>query len=145
MTEKTEKNSHFWKMQRGEIERPPIAKTLCSEFIDINFDEKRLTARFEAGERFLNPAGMIQGGILSAMLDATMGPAISMLLDDGEFSPTLDLNTSFIKPGKPGKFICKASVVNRGKSICYAEGKLFDEKENLIATATCTSIVATLV
>ncbi len=138
------KESHFWKMQAGTAPRPPIAKTLNSEFLDINLEEKRLSSSFEAGERFLNPAGNVQGGILTAMLDATMGPAIGMLLGKGEFAPTLDLNVLFVSPGKAGKFICEAIVTHQGKSICYAEGKLFDNKKRLIATATCTSLVAKL-
>ncbi|MGI1679527.1 MAG: PaaI family thioesterase [Cellvibrionaceae bacterium] len=138
------KDSHFWKIQNGEAPRPPIARTLKSEFIEINAEEKRLSSSFEAGERFLNPAGMVQGGILTAMLDATMGPAIGMLLGNGEFAPTLDLNVLFISPGKPGRFICEATVINQGRSICYAEGKLFDDRKHLIATATCTSLVASI-
>ena len=49
-----------------------------------------------ARKSFCNPAGFVQGGILSAMLDDTMGPAVFVMTDgklytgdhhhDGEFS-----------------------------------------------------------
>ncbi len=132
-------NSVFWKIERGEMPKPNIATALKAETIDYNENEATLSVSFDVGARFTNPAGHIQGGILTAMLDAVMGPCNGMVLDDNQFAPTLNINVSFINAAKPGKYIGKAKVLKKGRSICYLEGQLFDSNKNLVATATATS------
>ena len=132
-------NSIFWKIERGEMAAPNIAKALNAKTLEYNEDLGTLSVTFEVGDRFLNPAGNIQGGILTAMLDAVMGPCNGMVLGDNQFAPTLNINVSFINAAKPGKFIGKAKVLKKGRTICYLEGQLFDSDNNLVATATATS------
>lgn len=131
-------------MQRGEVPRPNIAKALNSKIVGYDEAEGTLDTEFDINERFLNPAGHVQGGILTAMLDGTMGPANGMVLGDNEFAPTLNINVSFINPAPAGKFHCKGRVVSKGRSICYLAGELFDADGNLVATATATAKVARL-
>ncbi len=135
------KDNFFWKMHRGELPPPNIAKTLNAEFVEIDTDQQTLKARFQISEEFSNPAGNVQGGIIAAMLDDTMGPALAAVMEPGKFSPTLNLNVSFIKGAKPGVFYGYGKVINKGRSICYLSGELFDADENLIATATATAKV----
>ena len=132
-------DNFFWKMQRGELPPPNIGKTLGIEFSDIDIENGTLTANFTIGTEFTNPAGHVQGGIIAAMLDDTMGPALAILLDANQFAPTLNLNVSFIKAALPGRFKGKGKVVNKGRSICYLSGELFDPDNKLIATATATA------
>ncbi|GAB1265637.1 PaaI family thioesterase [Aurantivibrio infirmus] len=138
-------NNFAAKMMRGEIARPPIAQTLNAEFLDFDLELKTLRSTFLIGDQFLNPIGHVQGGILSAMLDGTMGPAAGLHLEENQFVPTLNLNTSFIRPGKAGKFICQGKVINLGRTICYLSGELFDAEDKLVATATATAKIVTFV
>ena len=64
---------------------------------------------------FTNPAGNIQGGFLAAMLDDTMGPALSATLGPNEFAPTLNLNVSFERPAVVGTIVGKGRIVKRGQ------------------------------
>lgn len=130
------KDNFFSKMQNGELPPPKIAKTLGIEFIDINTDQQSLKTSFNIGEEFTNPVGNVQGGIIAAMLDDTMGPALAAVLDANQFAPTVNLNVSFIKGAKPGKFFATGRVINKGRSMCQLSGELYDADENLIATAT---------
>jgi len=132
-------------MMRGELPKPPIAQTLNAEFLDVDIEQKTLLSSFIIGDQFLNPIGHVQGGILSAMLDGTMGPAAGVLLQEDQFVPTLNLNVSFLRPGKPGKFTCLGKVVNLGRNIVYLEGELFDAENKLVATATATAKIVTFV
>ncbi len=59
---------------------------------------------FTASEQFLNPAGVVQGGFITAMLDDTMGPAAVAQLGPGYFAPTLELKVSFLRPVGPGRW-----------------------------------------
>ena len=94
---------------------------------------------FNAKPEFLNPMGNIQGGFLAAMLDATMGQVVATTLHPDEVSPTLELKINFLRPAAPGHLIGRGSVVHRGNSIAFVEGKLFDSDNYLLATATATA------
>ena len=97
-----DKNSFFWKIVDGRLPAPPCAKTLGIEFAAIDGERGTAEVKFEAKPEFLNPAGNVQGGFLAAMLDDTMGPALTATLDAGEFAPTVNLNVQFHRPAKVG-------------------------------------------
>ena len=94
---------------------------------------------FVADDRFLNPAGNVQGGFLAAMLDDTIGSALFAMTEGVVYAPTIDLNVSFIKPALPGLFRGKGRAVSLGKTIVFLEGELFDQHESLVARATASS------
>jgi molybdopterin converting factor subunit 1 len=96
---------------------------------------------FTASEQFLNPAGVVQGGFITAMLDDTMGPAAVAQLGPGYFAPTLELKVSFLRPVGPGTLVADGRVVHVGRSIAFLEGSLADEEGNVVATATATARV----
>ena len=83
-----DKNSFFWKMVDGRLPRPPCADTLGLQFVEIDGERGAIETKFEAKPEFLNPAGNVQGGFLAAMLDDTMGTALSATLDAGQLAPT---------------------------------------------------------
>jgi uncharacterized protein (TIGR00369 family) len=94
---------------------------------------------FTADERFGNPQGFVQGGVIAAMLDDTHGPALFAHVDGKVFPVTVDCNISFIKTAKFGSFVGKGRLVNMGRTIAFTEAELFDEGGELIARGTFTS------
>jgi molybdopterin converting factor subunit 1 len=96
---------------------------------------------FNVTDELLNPAGMVQGGFVTAMLDEAMGPAALAQLGPGHLIPTLELKVSFIRPALPGRFVSDGRVVHLGRSVAFLEGRLTDDEGNLVATATATARV----
>ena len=94
---------------------------------------------FTADQRFGNPQGFVQGGIIAAMLDDTHGPALFAHVDGRIFPVTVDCSISFIKGARPGRFVGKGRLVSLGKTIAFTEAELFDEQGDLIARGTFTS------
>ncbi len=135
-----DKNSFFWKIVDGRLPPPPCAKTLGIEFAAIDGERGTAEVRFEAKPEFLNPAGNMQGGFLAAMLDDTMGPALTATLDAGEFAPTVNLNVQFHRPAKVGPLKGIGRVVLRGKEICQLSSELF-QNDKIVATATAAAII----
>ncbi len=121
------------------LNMPPISKLLGWHLIDLKPDEGIIKVGFEGKKEFCNPSGFIQGGMLSAMLDDTMGPAAFIMNDGKLYTPTITMTVNFISPGKVGAFVCEAKVVQMGKTVVFVEGKLMDEAGTLVATATSTS------
>jgi uncharacterized protein (TIGR00369 family) len=117
---------------------PPCAVLLGWKILDAKPEQGWIRVGFEGKPEFRNPAGYIQGGILAAMLDDTMGPA-AFIMGKGEvFTPTIDMNVSFLAPAKVGPIVGEARVVQMGKTIAFLEGKLTDESGTLLARATAS-------
>lgn len=121
------------------LNMPPVSKLLGWRLIDMKPEEGIIRVGFEGREEFLNPAGFIQGGMLSAMLDDTMGPAAFIMSEGKLFTPTITMTVNFLAPGKVGAFECEAKVVQMGKTVVFVEGRLMDGTGTLVATATSTS------
>ena len=94
---------------------------------------------FTADARFANPQGMVQGGIIAAMLDDTHGPALFAQLDGTMFPVTVDCAISFIRSARFGQFTGRGRVVSCGKTIAFTEAELFDEAGEMVARGTFTS------
>jgi uncharacterized protein (TIGR00369 family) len=121
------------------LDMPPISKLLGWRLIDLSPEEGMIRIGFEGRQEFCNPSGFIQGGILSAMLDDTMGPAAFIMSGGKLYTPTVTMTVNFISPGKVGAFECEARVVQMGKTVVFVEAKLMDDAGTLVATATSTS------
>ncbi|MFD0854672.1 PaaI family thioesterase [Actinomadura adrarensis] len=134
----------FWDMMAGRRPLPPAAVTLGWEMLEIDPDAGTIKMAFQADERFLNPAGVIQGGFISAMLDDTLGPALVATLPEGQFASTVDLHVQFLRPARPGRLIGEGRVVKRGREVCFLAGELKGPDGRPVATATATSIIHTL-
>ncbi len=131
----------FWDVMEGRADPPPAAVLLGWKLIEIDPDEGTIEVAFTAIDKFLNPAGTVQGGFLAAMLDDTLGPALVATLGDGEWAPTANLNVQFMKPAKPGELRGSARIVRRGRDVAYLAGELRDPEGELVATATATAII----
>ena len=117
---------------------PPSARLLGWTLRAIAPDAGTIEIGFTADERFLNPAGTVQGGILAAMLDDTQGPALFGSTHGEIYAPTIDFNISFVKPARAGRFVGKGRVVNIGKTIALTEAELYDADGDLVARGTFT-------
>ena len=79
---------------------------------------------FDGKQEFCNPAGFIQGGILSAMLDDTMGPAVFVMTEGRLYTATITMTVNFLAPAKVGPITGEANVTQLGKTIAFVAGKL---------------------
>jgi uncharacterized protein (TIGR00369 family) len=120
---------------------PPCAKLLGWHMIEADPEQGRVRIGFEGRPEFCNPAGFIQGGLLSAMLDDTMGPAVLIHTSGAAYTATISLNVNFLSPARVGKLIGEARVSQVGKTVAFVEAKLTDEQGTVVATATSTARV----
>lgn len=94
---------------------------------------------FQGPPSLSNPSGFLQGGILAAMLDDTMGPAVWSKTNGTLFPVTIDMTISFLAAARPGLLIGEARVISLGKLIAFLEGELRDEKGALLARASASA------
>jgi uncharacterized protein (TIGR00369 family) len=134
----------FWDAMEGRAAMPPSAVLLGFELVSIDPDAGTIEVAFSATDQFLNPAGVIQGGFLAAMLDDTMGPALVATLGPGQFAPTSDLHVQFLRPARPGRLIGRGRVVRRGRDVAFLTGELADASGELVAGATATAQIRSM-
>ena len=128
----------FWDAIEGRTQMPPIAELLGWSLEAIDPDAGTITVRYEATKQFTNPMGNIQGGIIAAMLDDAMGPALVATLPPGQFAPTLEMKISYFAPARVGALFADGRVVARSAITSFVEGDLRDEYGQLLARATAT-------
>jgi uncharacterized protein (TIGR00369 family) len=128
----------FWDAIEGREPVPPAAKLLGFELVDADPEAGTIEIAFTATEDFLNPAGVVQGGLLAAMLDDTLGPALAARFGPGEMAMTTDLHVQYLRPARPGRLVGRGRVVREGRDVGFLAGELLDEAGDVVATATAT-------
>jgi uncharacterized protein (TIGR00369 family) len=118
---------------------PPSAKLLGWHLLDARPKEGWIKVGFDGKAEFCNPAGFVQGGLLAAMLDDTMGPAVFMMTEGKLYTTTVSLTVNFLAPARPGRITAEAKVTQLGKTIAFVEGKLTAEDGTLLATASVSA------
>jgi uncharacterized protein (TIGR00369 family) len=122
-----------------DFQMPPCSQLLGWTMLDAKPDEGWIRLSFQGRPEFCNPAGCIQGGFLTAMLDDTMGPAAFIMTGGKLYTPTVTMTVNFLAPAKVGTIYSEAKVVQLGKTVVFVEAKLTDGDGVLLATATSTS------
>jgi uncharacterized protein (TIGR00369 family) len=124
----------------------PDRRSRCSLLFGwqlLGHDEARgwIRVGFEATSDFLNPAGRIQGGILGAMLDDTIGPAVLVKSAGALYPSSIDMNVSFLGAARPGPLVCEAEVLRLGNTVGFVEGRLMDTDGRVLVRATSSVLL----
>lgn len=103
----------------------------------------RVLVTAEPGPAHLNPSGTVHGGFAATLLDTCMGLAIWSTLEKGLGQTTLEFKISLIRPITPGIGVIRAEgiVLNRGRRIGTAEGRITDDRGRLLAHGTTTCLI----
>jgi uncharacterized protein (TIGR00369 family) len=121
--------------------QPTGSQTLGFRLLSVSQENRSVEVAFEARPQvLLNPMKQIQGGYLCAMLDECMSVACMVASGMTHVAPTVEMKTSFFRPGMPGRLRGVGRVVKWGKTIAFTEGELYDAEGRLLAKATGTAV-----
>jgi uncharacterized protein (TIGR00369 family) len=84
---------------------------------------------------------LIQGGLVTAILDAAMGGATWTLLDADKVFLTADLRVEFLRSARPGRLLAEGWVVRRARRLLFCAADLHDDAGAHLASARCTQVV----
>ena len=118
---------------------PPSSKLLGWHLLDARPQQGWVRIGFDGKPEFCNPAGFIQGGILTAMLDDTMGPAVFVMTDGRLYTATITMTVNFLAPAKPGPIVGEADVTQLGKTVAFVAARLMTADGSVLATATSSA------
>jgi uncharacterized protein (TIGR00369 family) len=121
--------------------QPTGSQTLGFHLVSVSRATRTVEVAFEAAaDKLSNPMKQIQGGYLCAMLDECMSVACMVASGMTCVAPTLEMKTSFLRPGLPGPMRGVGRVIKWGRTIAFTEGELYDGEGRLLAKATGTAL-----
>jgi uncharacterized protein (TIGR00369 family) len=85
-------------------------------------------------EIHLNGNGTLHGGVYTSLIDNAMGLSVSSLV--GLRTATTQMNVHFLGPVRAGRITCRSEVLHRTRRTATAEGRVYDDKGNLVALGT---------
>jgi uncharacterized protein (TIGR00369 family) len=128
-------------LANGTLPLNTMAETLGYDIVEA--ERGRVVAIAKPRETHLNPAGTVHGGLAATMLDSCMGLAIHSMLDKGIGSTTLEFKISFVRPITPevGMIRAEGVVINQGRRVGTAEGRITDQAGRLLVHGTTTCLI----
>ncbi|OOE12057.1 PaaI family thioesterase [Fictibacillus arsenicus] len=108
------------------------------QFKTTLIDEKTLEMEMPNSPLLDNSIGIVHGGLTATLLDTALGTLASHVPGNKKGAVTVELKVDYLSPGIGEKFICRAEVVHNGRQLVRMEGKVRNEKGNLIASASGT-------
>lgn len=83
-------------MASGRLQLPPpIFTDMAGEFIAMDMAAKTLTVRFPVQQRYQNPMGYMQGGMIAAAIDNAIGP-LSFMVAAPNVTKTMEV--TYLRP-----------------------------------------------
>ena len=109
-----------------------IFELLGPQILSAGDDEARL--RFTVEPRFTIGRGVVQGGVVTAMLD------MAMALAAGGAISTASIHVEILRPAVGPTLLVEGRVVRKGRRIVFAEASMRDPESVLVARGTQTAV-----
>jgi uncharacterized protein (TIGR00369 family) len=125
----------------GTLPLNTIARTLGYDVSEV--DDGRVIITATPTDVLLNPAGTVHGGFAATLLDSCMGLAIWSTLEKGFGQTTLEFKISLVRPitVETGPISAEGIVLNRGRRVGTAEGRITGAGGRLLAHGTTTCLI----
>jgi acyl-coenzyme A thioesterase PaaI-like protein len=118
----------------GYLFPPPVFQAMEGKFISLDLDLGTLTTEFPVLERFLNPYQTLQGGILAAAVDNTVGP-LSVLVAPPNVTRRLEMTYSLPATRETGRILVNAKFNERDGRRLYFTAEVRDPAGQRLARA----------
>lgn len=103
--------------------------------LEYSYTDKTCEIIFEPKNFAFNPQGSLHGGVITTIMDISMGHLLKKMQGAGV---TLEIKVQFIKSVKNGKCRCVGRVLKKGRSVAFMASELFDDADELCAVASST-------
>lgn len=128
-------------LANGRLPLNTIAQTLGYDIVAA--ESGRVAIEITPTAAHLNPWGTVHGGLTATLLDSCMGLAVQSMLEKGVGSTTLEFKVALLRVITPetGLIRAEGTVLNTGRRVSTAEGRVTDSQGRLLAHGTTTCLV----
>ncbi|HWI54090.1 MAG TPA: PaaI family thioesterase [Desulfobacteria bacterium] len=105
------------------------------EFLGFEYERNNniIEVSLKIKDLYINSTGVVHGGVISSLADVAMSNLIPADKEGVQEIVTVDLKVSFLKPAEGKSLLAKAWAVKTGRKLVFAECKIYNDKEELVA------------
>ena len=118
--------------------KPEFIDLLGGSVESVSITPPSCIYKFVVGNEYCHSTDIVQGGFVSAMLDAAMSHAAYASEKEIIGISTIEMSTHYIAPTRAGMVIAAGRVRSESYRIAFLEGELHDFSGKLTATSTST-------
>ena len=115
----------------------PNLQTSLGQIRIVSCEDGKAVIEYEVGAHMCHSGGVAQGGFVCGWIDAAMAHA--SLSVSPEMTPmSLEMKVTYFAPARPGLVTAEGWIERRGRTTCFAEGRLLDPAGAVLAKASST-------
>ena len=117
---------------------PRFMQFFNAQIIDIDLAAATCTFAFDVGPDYCHSVNVVQGGFVTAMLDAAMSHALFALEGGRDVVnvSSLEIKTSYLEPTLSGKLTAVGRVRKAAYKTAFLEAEMFNSEGVLTATTS---------
>jgi uncharacterized protein (TIGR00369 family) len=115
---------------------PKFLAMMGGQLVDFDSDKTACTFEFNISKDFCHSIDVVQGGFVTAMLDAAMSHAVFICDQEILNVSSLEIKTSFLAATRAGKLRVEGWVIKQSYKTAFMEGHIYNEDNELTATAS---------
>ncbi|WP_299083687.1 PaaI family thioesterase [uncultured Paraglaciecola sp.] len=115
---------------------PGFIKMMGGKLVDLDMDNKACTFEFNIGTDFCHSIDVVQGGFVTAMLDAAMSHAVFVCDQEIVNVSSLEIKTSYLAATRAGKLRVEGWVIKQSYKTAFMESRIYNQDDELTATAS---------
>ncbi len=113
----------------------PFITMLGGRVTGFDATQQSCTFEFNVSTGFCHSVDIVQGGFITAMLDAAMSHAVFGLNADIAGLSSLEITTRYLEASRAGRLIAVGKVVKLAYKTAFLEGALYNDEGTLLATS----------
>lgn len=130
-------------MAGGALPPSPIGQLARLELMSVR--EGDIVFRCVADESFVNPVGIVHGGLACTLLDSATASAVHSMLPAATAFTTIDLSVSYLRAIQPHDLLVAHGWVTKpGSRVFFAEADVRTIDDKLVARATSSLLVSSI-
>lgn len=118
------------------LQAPKFIRLLGGKIVDFDSEKGACTFEFNVSKDYCHSVDIVQGGFVTAMLDAAMSHALFMPDESVVGISSLEIKTTYLEPTRAGKLRVEGWPIKKGFKIAFMEGRIYNENNVLTATAS---------
>jgi len=121
---------HFLSLLGGKVIAAEPEKGIC-------------TFEFNVSTDYCHSVNIIQGGFVTAMLDATMSHAVFAASEEPLAGlSTLEIKTTFLEASRAGRLRCEGLILKMTYKTAFLEARLYNDEGTLTAVASSVAKIS---
>lgn len=121
------------------VDASPYPMHMSMRLTDIGFDQARIELKTD--QRHLQAYGIVHGGVFATLIDTATFWAVFMRIPEDAGLVNIDLKLNYLKPVIEGGLKAEGRAVRSGKTISYAEARIWSANNDLIAHGASTLMI----